>query len=147
GICSCNRGAATIYFVLFITAISGLLVMATDVGRLYVIQGELQTAADAAALAAATRLVGTAGAASAATDQVTRSFDDTNGNDNRFNLRLNQIGTGGSDLISSRDFDYFATLVDAQSNSNGGQTAGIEWGTGLYPKYVRVQVTAQSPIL
>jgi len=142
-----ERGAATIYFVLFLTAISGLLVMATDVGRLYVIQGELQTAADAAALAAATRLVGTANATSLAMDQLTASFDAATGNDNRFNLRLNQIGAGGSDLLTSRNFDYFATLLDAQNNANGGQTGSIDWSSGAYPKYVRIQITAESPTL
>src|SRR6202040_4078869 len=55
-----NRGAVTVYFLLFSVAFFGLLVMATDFGRLYLIQGELQTAAEAAALAAATQLTGTA---------------------------------------------------------------------------------------
>src|SRR5206468_7554372 len=58
-----QRGATTVYFALFTLVALGLLVMATDVGRLYLIQGELQTAADAAALAAATQLVGTINAA------------------------------------------------------------------------------------
>jgi hypothetical protein len=137
----------TIYFLVATLAISGLLVMATDLGRFYLIQGELQTAADAAALAAATRLIGTVNAREKAVDQVTASFDTTTGNDNRFNLRMNQIGTGGSDLATTTAVDYFSTLLDAQANANGGQSGGIDWSTGFYPKYVRVQVTAQSPIL
>src|SRR5438132_12982125 len=92
-------GAATIYFVMFTIVILGFLVMATDVGRMYLIQGELQTAADAAALASATRLTGTLNATTDAGDQVTASLDSTTGNDNRFNLRMNQIGaSGGSGL-------------------------------------------------
>src|SRR5207253_1537962 len=94
-------GAATIYFVMFTIVILGFLVMATDVGRMYLIQGELQTAADAAALASAMRLVGTANAALHASDLVTASFDSTTGNDNRFNLRMNQIGvSGGAGLVT-----------------------------------------------
>src|SRR5262249_13819580 len=80
-----ERGAATIYFLLLTSVLFGLVVMATDFGRLYVVQGELQTAADAAALASALRLVGTTNAPLQASDQMTASFDSTTGNDNRFN--------------------------------------------------------------
>ena len=122
-----QRGVSTIYFLLFTFAIVGLLVMATDFGRFYLIQAELQTAADAAALASATKLTGTASASERAADQVTASFDTTTGNDNRFNLRMNQIGTsGGSSLITTTQFEYFSTLADAQGNVNGGQTGGLD---------------------
>jgi len=142
------RGAATIYFLALTTLLIGLLVFATDFGRMYLIQGELQSAADAAALAAATQLMGTAGSADHGNDQVTASFDPTTGNDNRFNLRLNAIGANsGTGLTTSQATDYFATLLDARGNVNGGQTGGIDWGSGQYPKYVRVQLTAQAPVL
>jgi hypothetical protein len=121
--------------------------MATDVGRLYLIQAELQTAADAAAIAAATSLVGTANAPELAADNVTTSFDTTTGNDNRFNLRLNEIANGGSNLLTTSGVDYFSTLSDAQNNANGGQAGGIDWSSGFYPKYVRVQITAQTPAM
>jgi hypothetical protein len=143
----CQGGATTIYFLLFTVVIFGLMVMATDVGRLYLIQGELQTAADAAALASAQQLAGTASATIHSGDQVTASFDSTSGNDNRFNLRMNQLGAGGSGLVTSLEVDYFPTLLDALANVNGAQTGGIDWSTGLYPKYVRVQISAQAPLL
>lgn len=142
-----QRGATTVYFLLFTLIIFGLMVMATDFGRLYLIQGELQTAADAAALAMATRLVGTANATLHAGDQMMASFDSTTSNDNRFNLRQNQIGVSGSGLVTTTEVDYFSTLVDALSNINGGQSSGIDWSSGAYPKYVRVQITAQAPVL
>jgi Flp pilus assembly protein TadG len=142
-----QRGVTTVYFLLFSFVIFGLLVMATDFGRFYLIQGELQTAADAAALAAASRLNGTVNAQERASDQITASFDTTTNNDNRFNLRMNQIGTSGSDLVTTTQIDYFSTLSDAQTNVNGGQTGGVDWSSGFYPKYVRVQITAQSPVI
>src|SRR5262245_28124716 len=141
-----QRGVSTIYFLVFMLVIFGLLVMATDVGRFYLIQAELQTAADAAALAAATRLFGTNNGQQRAAEQVTSSFDSTDGNDNRFNLRMNQIGAS-SELFTTMETDYFSSLLDAQSNTNGGQTGGIDWGSGFYPKYVRVQITAESPVV
>ncbi len=142
-----QRGATTVYFALFTLMFLGLLVMATDFGRLYVIQGELQTAADAAALAAATRLTGIAAALTNADDQVTASFDSTTGNDNRFNLRLNQIAAGGSGLVTSTEVSYFSTLDDALGNVNAGQSGGIDWTSGVYPRYVRVQIAAEAPIV
>jgi hypothetical protein len=122
--------------------------MATDVGRLYLIQSELQTAAEAAALAAAERLTGTGNAAEQAGDRITATFDSTTDNDNRFNLRINPIGTnGGSGLLTTLEQDYFSTVTDALSNVNGAQMGGIDWGSGSYPKYVRVQITAEAPTI
>ena len=135
-----QRGAATIYVLLLASVLFGFLVFTVDVGRLYLIQAELQTAAEAASLAAATRLVGTANAPAHASDQVTAAFDSTTGNDNRFNLRLNPIGVTGTDLLSEIRVDYFSTLLDAQANSNGGQT-------GADARYVRVEVQAEAPVL
>ena len=143
-----QAGATTIYFLLFTLVFLGFLVFATDFGRMYLIQGELQTATDAAALAAATQLVGTSTSSEHSNDQISATFDTTTNNDNRFNLRLNQIGASNtSGLLITQTSDYFSTLVDALANVNGGQTGGIDWGSGLYPKYVRVQITAQAPVL
>jgi len=143
-----QRGVATVYFLLFTVVFLGLLVMAVDFGRLYLIQGELQTAAEAAALAAAMQLVGTANAAPQPNPQVTASFDSRTGNDNRFNLRQNQLGpSGASALVTTTDINYFSTLADAIANINAAPGSGIDWGTGAYPKYVRVQITAEAPVV
>ena len=80
---SAEEGSTTIYFLLFMIVMLGFLVMAVDLGRSYLIQGELQTAADAAALAAATRLVGTAFGDQHADEQWNASFDSATGNDTR----------------------------------------------------------------
>ena len=142
----CEAGAATVYFVLFTVVILGFVTFATDVGRMYLIQGELQNAADAAALAAALQLNGTSNALTHADDSVTASFDSTTGNDNRFNLRQNSIEVPAG-LVASRETTYFATHDDAVANLNSGQAGGIDWDSGMYPKYVRVQITAQAPVL
>ena len=140
-----ERGMATVYFVLLAgTVIFGFMVMAIDFGRLYLVQGELQTAADAAALAAATKLVGTANATLYAGDvqsgQMGAAFDNTDANDNRFNLHLNQIGAGSVDLATSVVVDFFSTRLDAVGNVNGGQA-------GPAAKYARVTISAQTPVL
>lgn len=136
-----QRGAASIYVLLLLVfVIFSFLVMAVDVGRLYLVQAELQTAAEAGALAAATRLWGTASSDVHAGDQVTTAFDTTTGNENRFNLRISQLGVPGTDLVTEILVDYFSTLADAQVNTNGGQS-------GADAKYARVEVRAETPVL
>ena len=67
------KGATLIYVLVLIAVLFGFMSLAIDLGRVYVIQGELQTAADAGALAAAMRLNGTANAATHAADQIGRA--------------------------------------------------------------------------
>ena len=142
---STEEGSTTLYFLLFTLVLLGMLVMAVDFGRFYVVQAELQTAADAAALAAATRLVGTISSTDQANLQWNASFDSTTGNDNRFNLRLNEI-LFSANLLAETAASYFSSLGDAIGNT-GGQTGGIDWGSGVYPKFSRVQISAQAPVL
>src|SRR5207244_3738091 len=68
-------------------------------------------------------------------------------NDNRFNLRLNQILLS-TNLTAQTAVSYFSSLGDATANAGGGVTGvGIDWGSGTYPKYARVQISAQAPVL
>jgi Flp pilus assembly protein TadG len=141
-----SRGATTVYFLLFVIGFLGLLTFAVDYGRFYVIQGELQAAADAAALAAGTKLAGTMTSTTQADTQWNASFDSTTGNDNRFNLRLNQL-LSSANLLSQVSVSYFSTLTEATSNTGGGESGGISWGSGVYPKYAKVLISAQSPVI
>ena len=141
-----QKGGVSVYLALLLTFILfSLLVMAIDVGRLYMVQGELQTAVDAAALAAATRLTGGSCATLYADVQIAASFDSTGStlsgipNDNRFNMRLNQVSTN-SEIPTTLMSDYFALLNDAQLNANGGQS-------GPNARYVRVQVNVEMPVI
>jgi Flp pilus assembly protein TadG len=133
------RGAAIIYVLVMITVIFAFMSLAIDVGRFYLVQAELQTAADAGALAASTRLIGTANSQTHAADQFATTFDTTDLNANRFNLGLSQIGIAGTELATEISTDYFATVADARLNTNGSQT-------GDQAKYVRAEVRAESPV-
>ena len=141
-----QKGGVSVYLALLLTfVLFSLLVMAVDVGRLYMVQGELQTAVDAAALAAATRLTGGSCATLYADVQIAASFDSTGAtasgtpNDNRFNMRLSQVSTN-SEIPTTLMSDYFALLNDAQVNANGGQS-------GPNARYVRVQVNVEMPVI
>ncbi len=135
-----QRGQAAIFLLFLLSfVLLGFLGMAVDVGRMYAIQGELQAAADAAALAAATRLIGTSTSTAGAAITGMAPFDVTNGNDNRYNLHTTPL-VGSTDLATTVTQDYFAVLADALAGTNGGQG-------GSDAKYVRVDITVESPAM
>ncbi len=134
-----ERGQAAIFLVVLLaTIILGFLVLALDVGRMYVTQTEIQSAADASALAAATRLIGTANSSFNAQVTGTAPLDPTTGNDNRFNVGTESLT--GSGLAASVSMDYYNMVTDARAGSNGGQA-------GPDAKYVRVDIDVESPNL
>jgi hypothetical protein len=132
------HGQATVWVLLLLTGmILGGAAMAVDLGRMYTIQGEIQTVADANAMAAATRMIGTTNSTTNALITGLAPLDPTTGNDNRFNLHENTI-IGSTDLAVTVNQDYFNLLADAQSANNGGQI-------GSLAHYVRVDVNVESP--
>lgn len=135
-----QRGAASLFLVFLLSMVLlATLALAVDVGQRYVIQSEIQAAADANALAAATRLLGTVNSAANSTVAGVAPLDPTNSNDNRFNMRLNSLSQS-TDLATSVTFDYFNQVNDAKSGTNGGQA-------GADARYVRVDIQVQTPTL
>jgi Flp pilus assembly protein TadG len=135
----------SVYLALLLTfMLFSLLVMAIDVGRLYMVQGELQTAVDAAALAAATRLNGNYCATLYADNQMLASFDSTvsplsgTANDNRFNMRLYQISPNSD--VPATPASYYSLLADAQAASNPVTD-------GPSARYVRVELSVAMPVI
>jgi hypothetical protein len=135
-----KRGQATVWVMVLLTGmILGCAAMAVDLGRMYTIQGEIKTIADASAMAAATRMIGTTNSTINALVTGLAPLDPTTGNDNRFNLHANSI-IGSTDLAVTFNQDYYNLLADAQSGSNGGQIGGLA-------HYVRVDVNVESPAI
>jgi Flp pilus assembly protein TadG len=127
--------AILLAFVLF-----AFLGFAVDLGRLYLIRGELNVAADAMALAAAQNLIGTSTSEGLAQTAASRLQDDTSGGDNRFNFGGNTIG-GDSTLASQVEgLDLYATYTDAVAGDLGTTTDGST------ARYVRVRVRADAPL-
>jgi Flp pilus assembly protein TadG len=135
---SLNRqsGAMSIQMlVLLVPVIFGLMGFAVDLGRLYLIRGELTQTAESMATAAAARLIGT----ETATADATTAMRLNSGN---YNFGSLPIGDSSTFLASEvPDPTYFATaasaLGDTSTDSAGGTTA----------KYVRVNITADAPLL
>src|SRR5262245_44984325 len=91
---------------------------AVDLGRLYLIRGELKTAANAMALAAATKLVGTEAGGPAAITAARLPITDTGGNfANRYDFGGVSIAEGSA-MLSTAVSD--PTLHDTVANALSG---------------------------
>lgn len=131
-------GQASVYTVLILAfVLFGFLGFAVDLGRLYLIRGELHVAAESMALAAAQELVGT----TASTDRAQMAVNLTQaaGNDNRFNFGGSVIGADGVLASEIGDLELYATYTEAVSGEPGA-------ASGPEAKYLRVRVRADAPL-
>lgn len=128
--------------VILVPVLFGFIGFAVDLARIYLIRMELQTAANAAALAAAARLIGTDAGTTQATDQARLSLDATAGPGNRYNFGSTNIGdTSGflsSEVSAPRFYD---TRANAIGTTAGGEVAGST------ARYARITITADAPLL
>lgn len=127
--------AVLLTFVLF-----GFLGFAVDLGRLYMIRGELHVAAEQMALVAAQELVGTNAAADNA--DAALAMVQSGESANQFNFSSNTLG--GEGLLPSEigELELFSTFGDATgSEESTGATAGANEA-----RYVRVTVRADAPL-
>jgi Flp pilus assembly protein TadG len=111
--------------VILVPVLFGLIGFAIDLGQLYLAKGELKAAANAMALAAAQRLIGTDQALTDATAAAQSTLDNSTGFGNKYNFGSLVIGQGSASLNSSApDPAYFTTLQDALSADASGGAGG-----------------------
>ena len=130
--------------VVMVPVLLGMMGFAIDLGRLYLIRGELNQAANAMALAAATQLVGTSASLDNATAAAQQSLDNTNNLANKYNFGSLVIGQTTGNLTSTvNDPAFFATVADATgaSGSTGTQADGTT------ARHVAISLTADAPLL
>ncbi len=126
--------------VILVPVLFGFIGFAVDLGQLYLIRGELKTAASSMALAAAQKLIGTDQGITDATTASHLPIDNSSGFANKYNFGGLAIGQANGFLSSSApDPSYFATLQDALS---GGDTGG----GGTTSRHARVTLTADAPL-
>lgn len=122
-----SQGATTLQvLVILVPVLFGLIGFAIDLGQLYLAKGELKAAANAMALAAAQRLIGTDQAPSDASAAAQFTLDNSTGFGNKYNFGSLVIGQTSGNLSSTApDPAYFSTLADALASdgSNGNGTA------------------------
>jgi Flp pilus assembly protein TadG len=140
-----QRGTFSIQLlVLLVPVFFGLMGFALDLGRLYLIRGELNQAASAMALASASQLIGTAGSSDAATSAANQLLDDSTGHGARYNFGADVLGQSTGLLSSTVDPpSFFATFAAA---TGAGGTAGTQ-ADGTTARHVQIAMTADAPLL
>ena len=138
------RGSMSVQLlVIMVPVLFGMMGFAVDLGRLYLIRGELNQAANAMALAAASQLLGTATSLQNATTAAQLSLDDTNHLANKYNFGSLVVGQTTGNLVSTVNAPaYFATVADANGASGAGSTAD-----GTTARHVQISIASDAPLL
>jgi Flp pilus assembly protein TadG len=120
--------------VILVPVLFGLMGFAIDLGRLYLIRGELNQAANASALAAAAQLAGTSSAADTnITNAAQQAINPTNGN--RYNF--------GGTVIPAVSINCFPDLLSASTNATGSTTDCAS----PPPVFVQASISVPAPLL
>jgi Flp pilus assembly protein TadG len=128
------------FLVILVPVILGTMGFALDLGRIYLVRGELNQAASAMALAAAKQLNGTTAASTAASTAGDATLNDALGDANRYNFGSLVVGQGDALLSATTPaYSLFANLADAQTGGN------IADATTAH--YVAVNLTADAPLI
>jgi Flp pilus assembly protein TadG len=131
--------------VILVPVLIGFLGFAVDLGQLYLIRGELKAAADAMALAAAAKLIGTEASIADATTASALPNDASGGFGNKYNFGSLTLGQdAGGDLTNTiAEPQFFSTYAAAVGtpDASGSSASSTE------ARHVAVQVTADAPLL
>lgn len=131
--------------VLLVPVIFGLMGFGLDLGRLYLVRGELNHAAESMAQASASKLIGTDAALDGANLAARLTLDNSSGFGNKYNFGSLPIGESTGFLNSDApDPTYYLSAVEAIGEASG---AGISEVSGATAKYSRVNLTAEAPLL
>lgn len=139
-----RSGSMSIQFlILMVPVMFGLMGFAVDLGRLYLVRGELNQAANAMALAAAARLIGTEVSSGDATLSAHLTLDNSTGRANKYNFGSIVIGEGGGTLASEvPEPSLYATASEAAATSDSGASTAA----ATEAKSVRISLTAEAPL-
>lgn len=99
------RAAVVVYVAISMTVIMGVAALAVDIGTLYSAQAELQRAADASALAAASELVGESSDPQADAEEAANKF-----------ANLNQVLKKNVGIDTGGDLEFGHATLDGLSN-------------------------------
>jgi Flp pilus assembly protein TadG len=130
--------------VVLVPVIFALIGFGLDLGILYSIKGELKTAANAAALAAAAQLIGTDQAGITAAAAAAATYETTTGLGNRYYFHGLPIGQTTNTLQSSVDGPVF--YADAADAIAATTPNGTEVG-GAMAQFARVTILGQTKLL
>lgn len=133
--------------VILVPVMFGLMGFAVDLGRIYLIKGELKAAADAAALAAASRLIGTDASTADASTAARYTIESATGFGNKYNFGGNTIGETEGILQSEMpEPTYYQAVADA-TGTNATDGGGGGEVSGATARHVKVSIHAEAPLL
>src|SRR5262249_53820608 len=121
-----QRGGVSIHIlVLLVPVFLGLMGFALDLGQLYLSRGELQTAAESMAAAAASQLIGTDASTDTATSAARLMVETGSGFGNKYYYGGLNIGESNGTLNSEiSDPTYYATAVEATGEGDASGVSG-----------------------
>jgi len=138
-----------------VTAIQILIIMvpvmfffmgfALDLGQLYVVNGELKTAANSMAVAAAEQLIGTDASTGNAASAAQLTLDDSSGAANKYNFGSLVIGQQNGNLTSTAAAPaFYADVADALGTGGTGDTGNTVGGAAA--RHAKVTISAEVPL-
>lgn len=134
------------FLVIMVPVLLGMMGFAVDLGRLYLIRGELNQAASAMAMAAAAHLNGTIAATDTATAAAQITLDNSLSDGNKYNFGSAPVGQSGSFLESLvQQPAYFDNVIAATSAL--GQAGAASGADGTTARHVTMNLTADAPLL
>lgn len=141
-----ERGASAVQIiVILVPVLFGLIGFAIDLGMIYVVKGELKTAANAMALAAAGQLIGTDAATDAASAAAQLTIQNGANVGNKYDFNGLPIGQQTNNLISTANPPaYYATAADALAANSNGAVGGVG---GSQAKYAVTNISGQVPLV
>lgn len=141
-----QRGATALQIVvILVPVLFGLIGFAIDLGIIYVAKGELKTAANSMALAAAQQLIGTDAATGAATAAAQLTVQNGANVGNKYDFNGLAIGQTNGTLESTVPPPaYYSTAASAIAAAGNG---GMGGAGGAQAKYVVSTVTGQIPLI
>lgn len=138
-----QKGAISVQMLVFMVPVFfGLMGFAIDLGRLYLVRGELNIAAEAMAQAAAAKLNGTDASLDSASVAARLALDNATGHGNKYNFGSLVIGESTATLSSEvQDPFFFDTVAGATADGLGTQAGGTT------ARHVRVDISAEAPLV
>lgn len=143
---SSERGASAVQIlVILVPVLFGLIGFAIDLGMIYVVKGELKTAANAMALAAAGQLIGTDAATDAASAAAQLTIQNGPNVGNKYDFSGLPIGQQTNNLISTAPAPaYYPTAASALAASSNGGAGAVGGATA---KYAVSTISGQVPLV
>lgn len=138
-----QRGATTLQIlVVLVPVMFAFMGFAVDLARLYMIRMELQTAANAAALAAASRLIGTEASSGNAASQSRLTYSTEDGGlANRYNFDVSPLTSTDAFLASEVGDPQLYETREAAISGEGAEAGGTT------SRYARVRIRAEAPVI